>query len=353
LLEKPGCRPGDLAALLSRAASSFLPRMAQTAAACTMHRFGKTMQFYVPLYLSNECESRCVYCGFSRNRSIRRATLAPEAIRDNFEILKSRGFDNILLLTGESRRAFGVDRLAEAVKLAKRYFTFVGIEVYPMSLEEYRRLAGAGCDGLTLYQETYCPETYRRMHLEGEKKNFAGRLDAPERALEAGFRKVNLGVLLGLADPFLDALCLARHLEYLQKRYWRAEFALSFPRIRPENILTRSPVAVSDRELVHLMCALRLVFPDTGFVLSTRESPELRDRLIPLTVTQISAGSSTRPGGYSGETGGGQFAVSDARNLREMMAVVTRQGYDPVLKDWASDFRPVRKEDKNADLLER
>ncbi len=308
----------------------------------TVQRFGKTIQFFIPLYLSNECQSLCVYCGFSNHRKIKRTTLNDVQIEKNFEALKREGFDHVLLLTGEDRLSSGVAYLVDAIRRAKKHFSFVGIEVFPMSVEDYARMVQAGADNVVIYQETYHAETYSKMHLAGEKKDFQGRLDAPERALEAGFRKVGLGALLGLhTDWRFEVVALAKHLDYLRRKFWRSEFTLSFPRINPESILSKVPHPVSDQELIWILSSLRLYFPEVGFVLSTRENPELRDRLIELCLTQISAGSKTNPGGYTGEDSSEQFSIRDERSFSEMIQVVSKKGYDPILKDWAPEFSGI------------
>jgi 2-iminoacetate synthase len=327
-----------LSLLMPENASRIKP-MAIRAQQLTIQRFGKTIQFFVPLYLSNECKSVCVYCGFSNHRAIKRATLDYTQIEKNFEALKGEGFDHVLLLTGEDRHSSGVSYLVDAIQCAKKYFSFVGIEVFPMSVEDYARMAQAGADHVVIYQETYHPETYSKMHLAGEKKNYHWRLDAPERALEAGFRKVGLGTLLGLHSNWrFEVIALAKHLDHLRKKFWRGEFTLSFPRINPESILSKVPYPVSEKELIWILSALRLYFPEVGFVLSTRESQELRDHLIDLCITQMSAGSKTNPGGYTGEDSTEQFAIKDERSLSEMIRVVSQKGYDPIIKDWAPEF---------------
>jgi 2-iminoacetate synthase len=325
------------------APSDYLSSIIRRAQQITFKRFGRTMQFYVPLYLSNECDNACVYCGFNKNRTIERKTLSREEIEKNCCYLKDTGFDNLLLLTGESPGTAGVSYLEEAVSIAKKYFSFVGLEVFPMSEEDYKKMVSAGADGLTLYQETYHPMTYKKMHPEGTKKNFEWRFTAIERALQAGFRKVGMGVLLGLHDWRFDIPQLAFHAMHLQKKYWRNEFAFSFPRMNPDHILSAVPHPVSDKELVQIICSLRHLFPEAGMTLSTREKPQLRDHLIELGITQISAGSKTSPGAYSlEEKSGEQFAVSDSRDLREMMKKIRNSGYDQVIKDWALDFNGIR-----------
>ncbi len=347
ILSKERISFNNLISLILSGDTNILQKMAAKASVLTRKRFGKTISFYTPLYLSNECDSVCLYCGYSKNRKIKRVTLSLSEIEENYVFLKNKGFDNILLVTGESRKHFNVSLLSEAVKLAKKYFTFVGIEVYPMTVSEYREVLDSGCDGLTVYQETYDPKLYSKYHLEGEKTDYVWRLDTPDRALEAGFRKIGLGVLLGLKNPVSEIACLARHIDYLEKTYWRSEISIGFPRIRPENILSKVPFEVTDKMLTGIICALRIYFPENAFVLSTRESPFLRDRLIDVGITQVSAGSKTNPGGYLSKEGDGQFVTSDNRTIEEMIEMVRKKGYDPVLKDWSQNFAKV--DLKNAD----
>jgi len=339
ILEKDKVSWKDFCFLLSDISNESLKKLSQRALYLTTKRFGKTINFYVPLYLSNECDSICVYCGFNKTRNIKRLTLNFSQIEHNFQNLQNKGFDNILLVTGESRKHFGVDKIIRSVTLAKKYFTFVAIEVFPMEENEYKKVVDAGCDGITIYQEVYDKKVYHKMHLEGDKKDYIYRLNTPDRALKAGFRKIGLGALLGLSDPLFEIKALAKHVNYLQKKYWKSEISLSFPRIRPENILAKVPFSITDKKLVQIICALRVYFPDIGFVLSTREHPQIRDHLIGLGITQISAESSTSPDGYTGGDSGKQFMVSDERKLSEMLEVISKKGYDPVLKDWSDNFK--------------
>jgi 2-iminoacetate synthase len=340
-LQKQHPGPRDLATLLSPLAAPLLEEMAGAARNLTIQRFGRIIQFYIPLYLSSACENACLYCGYNRQLPIKRITLSMEEIDRECRYIRELGFDSILLLTGEAPGVADCNYIREAVSTARRYFTFVGLEVFPMNRDEYHDMAKAGANGLTLYQETYHEPTYGKMHVQGKKSDYNFRLEAPERALSAGIRKVGLGALLGLHDWRYEAMMLATHARYLQKKYWKSEFSISFPRMLPLASGFTTPSPVSDRELVQMMSALRLYMPDTGFVLSTRESPELRNRLIGLCTTQISAGSVTSPGGYTSEGGEEQFSICDTRSLDEMIALVSDAGYDPVIKDWDTTFQQV------------
>ncbi len=337
-------RPGEnaLAALLSPAARSRLEPMAQKAHRLTRRHFGRTIGLYVPLYLSNVCTSDCLYCSFSPRAGLegKRITLDFDEIRDECEALADHGFQTILLLTGDAPRAAPVNYIAEAVRIAREYFASVSVEVYAMDEPDYRCLCEAGLDGVTLYMETYDRAVYCDVHRAGMKTDYQYRLDAIERAGRAGAWRLNLGALLGLADWRIDGFRLGLHARYIQNTCWKSAVALSFPRLHnvPERFTV--PHRVSDVELVQLMLAMRLFLPEAGFTMSTREHPHLRDRLIPLGVTLMSAGSSTRPGGYATyqDVSLEQFAVEDRRPPAEVAQAIRRAGYDPVWKDFDRAF---------------
>jgi len=331
--------PEDVYILLSPQADHFLEALARKARALTLQRFGRTVVLYVPLYLSSYCMNSCLYCGFRRENPVQRKKLSPEERRQEMLYLRDLGFQHILLVSGEDPRAFPLSELADCVSEAHRLFASVSIEVYPLAEEGYRELVRRGCDGIALYQETYNPEQYRRVHPRGPKRNMENRLNAIEYAARAGMRSLGLGALLGLSDWRVEGIFLALHASYLMKRYWRSRIAFSFPRLCPAEGGFRPPFPVSDRDLVHLMCALRLAFPDAELVVSTREPPELRDNLISLGVaTRYSAGSRTEVGGYSLEGKSVcQFEIHDTRSPSNIARVIQSKGYDPVWKDW--DFR--------------
>ncbi len=332
----------DLAALLSPHARARLEAMAHEAQRLTRWHFGRTIGLYAPIYISNVCVADCLYCGFARGSGNReqRVTLSPDEIRRECEALASRGFRNVLLLTGEAPKVASVEYIAEAVGIAHEYFASVSVEIYALETEGYRALCDRGLEGVTIYIETYDRDTYARMHPAGIKRDFAFRLDALERAGEAGARRLNLGALLGLYDWRIEAFRMGLHARYLQKRCWQSAVAISFPRLRHVPARFEVPARVGDADLVQLMLALRLFLPEAGFTLSTRESASFRDRLIPLGITMMSAGSSTRPGGYA--TRGGetleQFEVEDTRSPVEVAATIRRAGYDPVWKDFDRAF---------------
>lgn len=297
---------------------------------------------YAPIYLSNVCTSDCMYCGFATRSGMRekRVTLDAAAIRRECEALSSRGFRAVLLLTGDAPRVAPVGYIAEAVRIAREYFASVSVEVYAMESDDYAQLCAAGLEGVTLYMETYDQETYAQVHLAGKKMDYRFRLDAMERAGRAGAWKLNLGALLGLFDWRVDGFWLGLHARYLQHACWRTAVACSFPRLRNMPQRFRPNCVVGDADLVQLLLALRLFMPESGLVLSTRETAAFRDHLIPLGLTQMSAGSSTRPGGYvtCGEETLEQFAIEDTRSPEEVIAAIRKAGYDPVWKDFDQAF---------------
>jgi len=328
----------------------------------TQQRFGKVIRLFAPLYLSNECINNCKYCGFSRDNAILRVTLSPDDVRREARALVAQGFHNILLVSGEHPKFVSTGYLAECVCVVREHVPSVSLEVGPMETEQYRPIVQAGADGLVVYQETYDCETYAEVHTSGPKRDFDWRLETPERAHAAGFRRLGIGALYGLSDWRLEALGVAAHAAYLLRHCWKAQLTISVPRLRPCAGDFEPRTHMTDRELVQLVCAFRLIFPDVGLVLSTREPASLRGGLIPLGITLMSAGSHTEPGGYTGagkeklhhtergrivELGAsewangapdlhatGQFAIADNRSPREVSEVIRRLGYEPVWKDW-------------------
>jgi len=336
------CAPQHLAALLSPHARVRLEDMARKAWRLTRWHFGRTIGLYAPIYLSNVCTSDCAYCWFAvKSRSTeKRVTLDDPAIRRECEALAAHGFESVLLLTGDAPRVVPVEYLAHAVEIARAHFSSVSVEVYAVDGEDYRYLCDAGLEGVTLYMETYDQETYAQVHLAGKKRDYAYRLDALERAGAAGARRLNAGALLGLFDWRVDGFWLGLHARYLQQRCWQSAIAISFPRLRHVPDRFTPPCPVKDADLVQLMLALRLYLPEAGFTLSTREPAALRDRLMPLGVTLMSAGSSTRPGGYAthGADTLEQFAIEDRRPPEKVVAAIRKAGYDPVWKDFDRAF---------------
>lgn len=353
---------------LSPASPPRIESLAQQSAALSRRQFGRTMRLFAPLYLSNECVNNCSYCGFSRDNPILRTTLTPEQVLTEAEHLRAHGFRNLLLVAGEHPKFVSDGYLQECLRQLAPQIPTLGIEVGPMEDDQYAELVSCGAEGLVVYQETYDREAYTQLHTAGPKKNFAWRLDCPERAYAGGFRRIGIGALFGLADWRLEALALAAHLEYLHKHCWKAQFTISFPRIRPHagnhRHQTDPALSLTDRQLVQLICAFRLTFPQVGIVLSTREPAALRNKLFALGVTHISAGSHTEPGGYTGagsndlhrtlkgrrveitpdELANGcsgatpQFEIDDERSALEVATQIRSQGFDPVWKDWDSEI---------------
>lgn len=337
------CRDiGDLAALLSPAARPLLEPMAQQAHALTQRYFGHVVSLYAPIYLSNVCRAQCAYCGFAAGNyeGSKRVTLTGESIARECEALAGMGYESVLLLTGDAPDVVPPSYIAEACAIARRFFSSVAVEVYAMSREEYALLCAHGLDGVTLYMECYDRPTYLALHRSGRKKDFLHRLDAIERAAEAGVRRISIGALLGLFDWRIEAVRLALHARYLQRYCWQSALSISFPRLRHTPAGFNIPCPVSDADLVQMMLALRLFLPEAGFNLSTRERPGLRDRLLPLGITAMSAGSSTRPGGYAEPACDhlAQFETEDRRSPAEVAAMIRGAGYDPVWKDFDSAF---------------
>ncbi len=331
--------PDDYLALLSPAALDYLEPMAQRAHQVTRQRFGNIIQLYTPLYLSNECTNGCKYCGFNASNKIPRTTLTFDQVEKEAQIIHDYGFRAILLLTGEHSKMADNSYLAAAVERIKPLFSSISIEVYPMDTDGYKQMVAAGVDGLTLYQETYDPVLYEQLHPYGKKRDFRYRLEAPDRAGEAGLRRIGVGALLGLGSFETEAFYTGLHAYYLAHRYWRSHVSISFPRIRPADGGFAPINPVSDKQLVQSVCASRLLIPDAGLFLSTRESSQLRDSLMPLGITHMSAGSCTAPGGHADEgKNKEQFVIDDDRSPEQMSEVIRAKGYEAVWKDWDTAF---------------
>jgi 2-iminoacetate synthase len=327
----------DFAALISPAAADRLEELAAASRRLTVARFGKTMRMYAPLYLSNECLTTCGYCGFAREIPIARKTLSPDETLEEARHLRHDGFRSILLLTGEHERLTGIEFLIDRIRLLSREVPQLSIEVQVWSEEEYRRLAEAGCEGVVIYQETYHPDTYARVHLAGRKRHARWRLLGPERAARAGMRRIGIGALLGLHEDWrYEAIAVAAHARFLMKRYWRSQVNVSVPRLRPSPAGFQPTRPVADEELVQLVCALRLALPDAGLVLSAREAPSFRDGVFRVGITHTSAGSHTEPGGYEHpDEATGQFEVADTRSPAHVAAKLRELGHDVIWEDWA------------------
>ncbi|OIJ11352.1 thiamine biosynthesis protein ThiH [Anaerobacillus alkalilacustris] len=325
----------DLLALLSPAAENCLEEMAQKSHELTVQHFGKTILLFNPIYIADHCVNLCTYCSFSVTNKFERKKLSMGEIEVEAQALAKLGLKHILILTGESKTHTPVTYIAEAVKVLKKYFSSVAIEINPLDTEEYKLLVDAGIDGLTVYQEVYNEEVYKSLHIKGPKRDYRYRMDTPERGCDAGIRQINIGALLGLDDWRKEAFFAAMHANYLQTKYLDAEISLSLPRMRPHIGEFQPPSIVEDRHLVQAITAFRLFLPRSGITLSTREPQQLRDNLIYLGVTKMSAGASTEVGGYSNcNSGTAQFEISDERSLEEIKTMIKSKGYQPVLKDW-------------------
>ncbi len=331
-----------LISLLSPAAEPYLEETARRSHLLTRQRFGNTVSLFAPLYVSNVCTNSCAYCGFNVHNPVSRLTLTPEQAVVEGEFIRNMGFRHLLLVSGEAPKVSSLQYFSEIADRLRPLFSSLSVEVYPMSTEDYRCLIAHGVDGLTVFQETYNEEFYPTVHLGGRKRNFRWRLETPDRGGEAGFRRLGLGALLGLANWRVEAFCMALHSRYLMRKYWQSQVSISFPRLRPAAGGFQPQHPVSDLEFVQLLTALRLFLPDVGFTLSTREPAALRDNLIPLGITSISAGSRTDPGGYTmgnqGSVAEAQFEIADHRSPEAVAEVIRQKGYDPVWKDWDEAF---------------
>ncbi|WP_088225734.1 2-iminoacetate synthase ThiH [Desulfosporosinus sp. FKB] len=328
----------DFLALLSPAAKLYLEPMAQKAHRLTLQNFGKSILLFTPLYLANFCSNQCVYCSYNIKNKILRRKLSLAEVEVEGKAIAEKGLQHLLLLTGESRQASSPEYIADCTRILRPYFASLGIEVYPLETQEYRELYAAGIDTLTIYQEVYDEDIYASVHLAGPKRIHRYRLEAPERACEAGFSGVTIGALLGLGEWRKEAFFTGLHASYLQKTYPDVEIVVSAPRMRPHAGSYKPQYPITDAELVQILLAYRLFMPRGGITLSTRESAPMRDALLPLGITKLSAGSLTSVGGYaeSTETGSAQFEVSDERSVEEVVAMLRSKGYQPVFCDWVN-----------------
>lgn len=329
----------DFMSLLSPAAEPYLEEMAQGAHRLTQQRFGKVISLFAPLYLSNICTNGCVYCGFNAGNPVERVTLTPDQAAAEAECIRGMGFRHVLLLTGEAPKVASVEYLESILERIGHLFSSIGVEIFPLDAASYRRLIHGGVDSLVVFQETYNERRYPDFHPRGKKRDYRWRLETPDRGGEAGFRRLGLGALLGLDDWRVEACFMGMHASYLLRTYWKSQVTISFPRLRPSAGGFDPPAPVSDLHLVQLLTALRLYLPDAGFTLSTRELPSLRDHLIPLGITSMSAGSRTDPGGYAHSAEAeAQFQIADERSPEVIAEVLTGKGYEPVWKDWDAAF---------------
>ena len=325
----------DFLTFLSPAAITEIEEMAQLTQQITQRRFGKTIQLYAPLYLSNECQNICTYCGFSMDNKIKRKTLSNTELLLEAMALKSMGISHVLLVSGEANKTVEINYFKNAIALLKPHFAQISIEVQPLLLEEYRILQEEGVNTVLVYQETYHQEVYKTYHPKGKKSNFEYRLNTPDRIGQAGIHKIGLGVLLGLEDWRVDSFFNALHIDYLEKHYWRTKYSGSFPRLRPAEGVSTPNFIMEDRDLLQLICAYRLWNENLEISISTREREKFRDHIIPIGVTTMSAASKTNPGGYVVDPQSlEQFEISDERSMETIQGIIRKAGYDPNMKDW-------------------
>jgi 2-iminoacetate synthase len=341
-LNRPKKNILDFLNLISPAAEPLLEKMAIMSNQITQQRFGKTIQLYAPMYLSNECQNICTYCGFSMDNKIKRKTLSNTEIVLEALALKDMGVNHVLLVSGEANKIVEIEYFLNAIRLLKPYFSNISIEVQPLSQYEYERLHQAGVHSVLVYQETYHEEVYKTYHPKGKKSNFNYRIDTPDRIGSAGIHKIGMGVLLGLEDWRIDSFYNAMHLEYLQKKYWQTKYSVSFPRLRPAEGFIEPNFIMEDKHLLQLICAYRLWNPDLEISISTRESEKFRDHIIKLGATTMSAASKTNPGGYTVDPQSlEQFEISDERSMQEIKNKIKEVGYDPIMKDWDNCFSAI------------
>lgn len=336
-IESDRCSLEDFKALLSPAAEPFLEQIARKARLETRKHFGNSAYFFTPIYISNYCENYCIYCGFNCHNKIKRAKLSMEEIHEEMKAIAETGLEEILILTGESRKASDVKYIGEACKIAKKYFKNIGIEVYPMNSDEYRYLRECGADYVTVFQETYNSDKYETLHLAGHKRIFPYRFNAQERALMGGMRGVAFAALLGLDDFRKDALGTGMHAYLIQRKYPWAEISISCPRLRPIiNNASINPKDVHEKQLLQIMCAYRIFLPFAGMTISTRERADFRDNVVGLAATKISAGVSTGIGSHSEseDKGDAQFEIADTRGLEEIYESLKKRGIQPVMNDY-------------------
>ncbi len=334
-LAKPKRDLEDFKALISPAALPYLEQMAQLSHSLTLKRFGRTMQMYAPLYLSNECQNICTYCGFSLDNPMPRRTLSGSEILKEVFALKEMGYDHVLLVTGEANKTVGMDYFRKAFEIIRPHFAQISMEVQPLETAEYAELIDLGLNTVLVYQETYHKEKYKLHHPKGKKSNFDYRLATPDRLGEAGIHKIGLGCLIGLEDWRTDSFFTALHLNYLECTYWQTKYSISFPRLRPFSGGFVPEVVITDKELVQLICAWRIFNEEVELSISTRESEHFRNHIIKLGITSMSAGSKTNPGGYAVEPESlEQFEISDERPPQAVAHMLTQQGYEAIWKDW-------------------
>lgn len=334
----------DFAALISESARvHYLKDMAALSMQYTQRRFGKTVQMYLPLYLTNLCSNKCAYCGFSADNKFKRTVLTLEEIEQECIAINKMGYQNILLVTGENSRKGGMDYFKQVLPIVKKHASYLQMEVQPLDTEDYAALKVLGLDAVSVYQETYDKQSYKENHLAGKKTDMRYRMETPDRLGQAGIDKVGMGALIGLYDYNVDLLCLALHVLYMRDNYWKTRLSISFPRLRPAAGCYEPKYPMSDNKLVQLICAWRIFDHDLDLTISTRESAAFRDMVIPLGITAASAGSSTEPGGYAHK---GkyleQWSVNDDRNVDEVVRALNKNGLQPIFHDASTTYFAIK-----------
>lgn len=333
----------DFAALISEnARHHYLQEMAQMSVQLTRRRFGRTVSMYLPLYLTNLCSNRCRYCGFSSANKFRRTVLTLDEIKEECEAINALGYENILLVSGENERRAGMDYFRQVLPIVKEHAAYLQMEVQPLGTEDYAELKTLGLDAVSVYQETYHPACYKENHLAGRKMDMRWRMETPDRLGQAGIDKIGIGALLGLYDWKVDLCAVALHVLYLREHYWKSRISVSFPRLRPAAGAFEPQFPVSDAKLVQLICAWRIFDHELDLTISTREGAAFRDKIIPLGITAVSAGSSTEPGGYAHKGQNlEQWAVNDDRSVEEVVAALKRNHLEAVFHDASTSYFKV------------
>ena len=334
VLDKERLNIDDLGALLSPAAEPLIEMIASRAKEETRRFFGNSVNIFTPIYTSNYCENKCVYCGFNKDNDIRRAKLTLEQVEKEMRSISESGLTEVLILTGESNKFSNVEYIGECVKTASKYFRSVGIEVYPLNSDDYAHIRECGADYVTVFQETYDPSLYAELHQAGPKRIFSYRFNAQERAVKGGMRGVSFGALLGLGDFRTDAFSCGVHGYLVQRKYPHAEISFSLPRLRSFKNNSRDFVPVTEKQLLQVALAYRIFMPFAGETISSRESPLFRDNIVGLCATRISGGVDVGIGGHTEKKGDNQFDISDNRSVKEIRNALVKKGLQPIFNDY-------------------
>ncbi|HRY30450.1 MAG TPA: [FeFe] hydrogenase H-cluster radical SAM maturase HydG [Elusimicrobiota bacterium] len=332
----------DVAALSAVTDPALLQSLFDAARRVKETIYGRRLVLFAPLYISNLCHNECLYCAFrSRNRSLRRRSLTLDEVERETRVLIDQGHKRLLVVAGETASDAYLDGVLAAieriysVRHGQGEIRRVNVNIAPLTVDQFRRLLAAHIGTYQLFQETYDREVYERVHLRGQKADYEGRLGAMDRAMEAGFGDVGIGVLFGLADWRFELLAVLEHIAHLEKKFGVGPHTISVPRLEPavgSAMSANPPTPVSDADFLKIVAILRLAVPYTGLIMSTRESPEVRRQTFALGVSQISAGSRTNPGGYAENADGAdaeQFSLGDHRPLDEVIRDIAGLGYVP------------------------